>query len=216
VQLVPSVRTIQRYATSVARAATESDHLPYRLVQVDVPHSNGSSSARCAAGVSLAGALVVASDVSENFPDSSRFGEELFNISSAVSVLVRMSPGLVQFMRDGGRQFAGSRIAVEVCKLRQALARLDLGETAPAALMEQSADQPPWIRMTLAISDICQLYLSHMPGSAKQNLAPRRQVALVDAPTLHLSPIEFGERNQSPEPDIAGLPAKMRMATDGV
>ena len=75
-------------------------------------------------------------------------------------------------MRDRSRQFADSRIAVEVCKLRQALARFDFGEMAAPPFMEQSADQYSLDQDDAAISDNCQLYFSQMLGSRNRTWLP--------------------------------------------
>src|SRR5512134_427411 len=109
-------------------------------------------------------------------------------------------------MRDRGRQFADSRIAVEVCKLRQALARFDLGETATTPFVEQSADQA-------SLDQDDARNQRHLPAIffpdarlTKQNLAARRQVTLANAPAPHFTPIEFGMCvSECLRPDIAGL-----------
>src|SRR3954467_2756798 len=101
-------------------------------------------------------------------------------------------------MRDGGRQLSRGEIAVDVCKLRQALARLDLGETAPAALMEQPADQRPLDQDAAPNSRHLPTTSFPYAGLGMRDLAPRRQVALVFAPTLHLSPIVLQLRNSNP------------------
>src|SRR6476660_7589459 len=97
-------------------------------------------------------------------------------------------------MRDGGRKFSGCRIAVDVGKLRQALARFDFGETAATPFMEQSADQR-------SLDEDHAGNQRHLPtiffpdaGLMKQDFASRGQVALADAPALHLPPVVLRRR----------------------
>src|SRR3984893_19387336 len=97
-------------------------------------------------------------------------------------------------MRDGGRKFSSRRITVEVCKLRHALARFDFGETATPPFVEQSADQPS-LDQDHARNQR-QLPTKSFPdaGLTKQDFASRGQVALIDAPTLHLPPVVLRRR----------------------
>src|SRR5438132_7299979 len=123
-------------------------------------------------------------------------------------------------MRDRSRQFADCRMAVEVYKLHQALTRFDFGETAAMPFMQQSADQ----RSLDQDYDRNQRQLPTIffPGAGltKQDFASRRQVALADAPALHLPPVvprrcksdrlnfDIGQLLATEDPDrsIGGLP----------
>src|ERR1700730_14397453 len=97
-------------------------------------------------------------------------------------------------MRDRSRQFADRRMAVEVCKLRQALTRFDFGETPATPFTQQSADQ----RSLDQDYDRNQRKLPSIffpdSGLTKQDFASRRQVALADAPALHLPPVVLRRR----------------------
>src|SRR5205085_7046949 len=76
----------------------------------------------------------------------------------------------------------------------QALTRFDFGETAAMPFMQQSADQ----RSLDQDYDRNQRELPTVffPGAelTKQDFASWRQVALADAPALHLPPIVFRRR----------------------
>src|SRR5438132_12122575 len=137
-------------------------------------------------------------------------------------------------MRDRSRQFADCRMAVEVYKLHQALTRFDFGETAAMPFMQQSADQ----RSLDQDYDRNQRGLPTVffPGAelTKQDFASWRQVALADAPALHLPPIVFRRRKsywlhldiarllatEDADRGIGGLPAgfidRMHRAADGI
>src|SRR5258707_544121 len=137
-------------------------------------------------------------------------------------------------MRDRSRQFADCRMAVEVCKLPQAVSRFDFGEMAAAPFTQQSPDQ----RSLDQDYDRNQRQLPTIffPGAGltKQDFASRRQVALADAPALHLPPIVFRRRKsywlhldiarllatEDSDRSIGGLPARfidpMHRATHGI
>src|SRR6266404_6094709 len=109
-------------------------------------------------------------------------------------------------MRDRGRQFADSRIAVEVCKLRQALARFDFGEMPATPFVEQSADQSSldedYARNQRQLPIISFPYA----GLTKQDFASLRQVALADAPAPNLTPVVLWRRKSDRlDLDIARL-----------
>src|SRR5258708_11381827 len=97
-------------------------------------------------------------------------------------------------MRHSSRQVAGWRVAVEVRELHQALTRFDFGEMTATPFMQQSADQ----RSLDQDYDRNQRQLPGIffPGAGltKQDFASRRQVALADAPALHLPPVVFRRR----------------------
>src|SRR5258708_8612884 len=97
-------------------------------------------------------------------------------------------------MRDRGRQFSGCRIAVDMREFRQALARLDLGETAATTFVEHSADQRPLDEDHAR--DQRQLPTVSFPDArlTKQDFTSRGQVALADAPPLHLAPVVLRRR----------------------
>src|SRR5712671_7058539 len=97
-------------------------------------------------------------------------------------------------MRDRGRQFSGCRIAVDMREFHQALARLHLGETAATPFMEHSADQHP-------LDEDHARDQRHLPTISFpdarltiQDFASRREVALADAPALHLTPVVLWRR----------------------
>src|SRR5882757_525940 len=137
-------------------------------------------------------------------------------------------------MRDGSRQLADGRLAVEVCKLCQALTRFDFGQTTVMPFTQQSADQ----RSLDQDYDRNQRQLPGIlfpdAGLAKQDFASRRQVALADAPALDLSPIVFRRRKpdwlhldigrllaaEDTDRGVGGLPAgllnRMHRAADGI
>src|SRR6185369_3216943 len=98
------------------------------------------------------------------------------------------------------------RIAVEVCKLRQALAGFDFGEMAATPFVEQSADQPSLDQDDARNQRELPAVLFPDARLTKQNLASRRQVALANPPAPHSAPIEFGlSVTERLRPDIAGL-----------
>src|SRR4051812_45588412 len=99
-------------------------------------------------------------------------------------------------MRDRSRQFADSRIAVEVCKLGQALARFDFGEMAAAPFVEQSADQSPLDQDYGRNQRQLPAILFPNAWLTKQDLAFQRKVALNDAPALHRPGVVKARRRQ--------------------
>jgi hypothetical protein len=110
-------------------------------------------------------------------------------------------------------------MAVEVYKLHQALTRFDFGETAAMPFMQQSGDQ----RSLDQDYDRNQRQLPTLffPGAelTKQDFASWRQIALADAPALHLPPIVFRRRKSYRlHLDIARLLATedMRIAASAV
>src|SRR5258708_32845180 len=97
-------------------------------------------------------------------------------------------------MRDRSRQLADCRVAVEVCELRQALTRCDFGETTATPFTQQSADQhsldQDYDRNQRQLPSI----FFPDAGLTKQDFASWGQVALADAPALHLPPVVLRRR----------------------
>src|SRR5882757_9195822 len=137
-------------------------------------------------------------------------------------------------MRDRSCQLTDCRVAVEVRKLRQALTRFDFGEMTATPFTQQSADQ----RSLDQDYDRNQRQLPGIffpdAGLTKQDFASWGQIALADAPALHLPPVVLRRRKsywlhldiarllatEDSDRGIGGLPAgfidRMHRAADGI
>src|SRR5712675_3594244 len=97
-------------------------------------------------------------------------------------------------MRDRSRQLADCRVAIEVRNLHQALTYFDFGETTATPFMQQSADQSSldqdYDRNHRQLPSI----FFQDAGLTKQDFASWGQVALADAPALHLPQIVLRRR----------------------
>src|SRR3954452_17515263 len=103
-------------------------------------------------------------------------------------------------------------------ELRQPLARLDLSEPAATTFVEQSADQRPCTRITLAISAICHQYFCQIPGSRNKTSLPGGGLLSLIPQRCNSRQSYFGDAN--PIGAILILPAfsppRMRIATSTV
>src|SRR4051812_9733727 len=103
-------------------------------------------------------------------------------------------------------------------ELRQPLARLDLSEPAATTFVEQSADQRPCTRITLAISAICHQYFCQMPGSRNKTSLPGGRLLSLIPQRCNSRQSYFGDANPIGADLIlpAFLPPRMRIATSTV
>ena len=118
-------------------------------------------------------------------------GDGEFNISSAVSVLVKMAAErLIQLVRDRGSQFPRCRLTVRMRQLGQAIAGLALRVGSPVPFVQQDRNQHGLYQQHGGNGKGLPAVFLPYTRLAKTNFAAGRQIKLADPPSLHLQPIE--------------------------
>ena len=124
-------------------ARKQIDRFPHNLVEIYVPDFEGCLLQKAPqAKNDIAGALLVPSNVGDDFPDCTKIGCVRFDHQLHCCRIDANGPErLIDLVRDRGRQLASRRETVDAREFRHSLPRYHFGTLPAPTLMQKKRDQ---------------------------------------------------------------------------